>query len=123
MEQDVKIIRKYRNNRFTLPKAFRDHFAGSGEFNVVITRGQDKCLSLVAKDEFMQSVGKLDSYNNRILVRHYLADALPVQPDSSGRILIPEELLSYAGINNECCFIRRKTPSGVWKYEIRSPGK
>lgn len=120
MEQETRVIRKYRGNRFTFPKEFRDHFETENGFDAVITGGGDGCLELYSKDEFMKIVSKLDSYNNRILLRHFMASAEKLNPDSRWRVRIPENLLEYAGITDSCRFIRRKRPTGTWKYEIRA---
>ncbi len=85
--------------RITIPARFREVWDGA----VVITRGLDRCLSIYPKtvwDEIAQKVNSLPITDprGRLLRRVFFADAVSVEPDRQGRVLLPERLREYAGL-------------------------
>ncbi len=86
--------------RLTIPSRFRDDLAGR---NVVVTRGLDRCLTiypLPVWDEIAQKVNALPITDprGRALRRIFFADAMDAELDRQGRILIPDRLREYAGL-------------------------
>jgi MraZ protein len=86
--------------RLTIPSRFREELTGS----VVVTRGLDRCLAIYPMEiweEIAQKVNALPitSPQGRALRRIFFADAVDVDPDRQGRILIPERLRTYAGLH------------------------
>ena len=84
-------------NRLFIPAKHRDQL---GE-TFVITRNIDKCLSVFSMEEWEKYTDKLEqlpSTQAREIARFIYSNAADVQPDSQGRVLIPAELLAYAGI-------------------------
>ncbi len=86
--------------RITLPSRFRDDLPDS----VVVTRGLDRCLTLYPLDvwdEIAQKVNALPITDprGRALRRVFFADAVNVELDRQGRILLPERLREYAGLD------------------------
>lgn len=87
--------------RITIPSRFRDELLGG----LVITRGLDRCLSLYPMGVWKEIADKVNalpitSPQGRALRRLFFADATDVAPDRQGRILIPERLLEYAGLDS-----------------------
>ncbi|MGC9357161.1 MAG: division/cell wall cluster transcriptional repressor MraZ [Anaerolineae bacterium] len=87
--------------RITIPSRFRDELLGG----LIITRGLDPCLALYPTDiwkEIAQKVNALPltSPQGRALRRLLYADAVDVVPDRQGRVLVPERLLVYAGLES-----------------------
>lgn len=69
----------------------------------VVTRGLDHCLFLYTKDEWLKLAGKLASLpiakaNTRAFARLMLAGAMDVALDKQGRIVLPDYLREYAGL-------------------------
>ncbi len=86
--------------RVTIPSRFRDDLRGE----VVLTRGLDQCLTLYPMsvwEELAQKVNHLPITDprGRALRRVFFADAVNMVPDRQGRILIPERLRAYAGLD------------------------
>jgi MraZ protein len=86
--------------RLTIPSRFREELTGS----VVVTRGLDTCLTIYPMEiweEIAQKVNALPitSPQGRALRRLFFADAVDVEPDRQGRILVPERLREYAGLS------------------------
>jgi len=88
--------------RVALPAKFRKEIGKKS----IITRGLDKCLFVYQWDEWQKvaealsnlSTGKQDTRN---FVRIFLSGAAEVETDSLGRILIPEHLKKYAGLEEK----------------------
>jgi len=88
--------------RLTLPAKFRPEL-GQG---VVVTRGVDKCLFIFTTEEFQrlaERIGELPmtQAEGREFSRHFFSGALDVEVDKQGRILIPQNLRDYAGLDGE----------------------
>ena len=91
-----------RKGRFTLPVAFREELGDDG---AILTRGFDKCLFLFPRDFFeawrlqIRTLPITDP-NGRALRRLIFSSAAEVTPDGQGRIILPQFLRQYAGIDS-----------------------
>ena len=88
--------------RLIVPKQFRDQLGT--EF--MITRGLDGCLFAYPMDEwadFEEKLSKLPLTNKkaRTVVRFFAAGAPLCEMDKQGRVLIPENLREFAGMQKE----------------------
>ena len=88
--------------RIALPAKFRSKITGGA----IITRGIDKCLFVFTGKDWEVLAQKLialplSQANSRAFVRLMLSGAADVELDSQGRILIPDYLRKYAGLNKE----------------------
>lgn len=86
--------------RVAVPVKFRAMLKGGA----VVTRGLDNCLFLYAKKEWQELAGKLaklpiSQANTRAFARLMLAGAMEVDFDNQGRIMLPEYLRKFAGLN------------------------
>jgi MraZ protein len=91
-----------QKGRVAVPVKFRSNFADGA----VITRGLDKCLFIFSTKEWRILAEKLTSLplsqsNSRAFARLMLAGAVDVNVDSQGRVLIPDYLRKYAGLERE----------------------
>ncbi len=87
-------------NRVSLPAKFRKELGR----RLVVTRGLDHCLYVYARKTWEVEAKKYaaQTYGNaasRGLARLFLAGSAEAEVDSAGRILVPENLKSFAGIN------------------------
>jgi MraZ protein len=116
------LIGEYKHNidpkkRIALPAKFRREI---GE-NAVISKGQEKCLYVYPLKEWQQVAENLSKLptgqaQNRAFARLVLAEARDVEIDALGRILIPDNLKTYAQLADEAIII------GVYKrLEIWNP--
>lgn len=88
--------------RMSLPAKFRIALGKS----IVITRGLDNCLFVYSTAQWEKVVSKLTelsygSADSRAFVRFSMGGAVEVSVDKSGRILIPDFLAEFAGLENE----------------------
>ena len=77
-----------------------------GALKFVVNRGIEKCLSLYTVDEWNVISAKIKKYNDfnpkvRDFKRGFFNGATMVEVDSAGRLLLPKQLLEYAGIKKD----------------------
>lgn len=101
--------------RLILPAKFRDELADG----VVITRGQERCLYVFSKREFASVHEKIrqapvTSEEARKYLRVFLSGATEEQPDKQGRVLLPQLLREYAGLNKDLTIIGVGARAEIW---------
>lgn len=101
--------------RLTIPAKFRDEL----ESGVVITRGLDGCLWAYSRSEWdalADKIGQLPTTNQaaRNFSRFMFSSAFDSIPDRQGRILLPQKLRDYAGIQAETVIIGVKNKLEIW---------
>jgi MraZ protein len=87
--------------RLMIPARYRDLLEG-GAF---ITQGFDKCLMVMTEPYFKQVYERIEAMNladptARLLRRLILANAYPVEADKVGRILLPQNLRTFLGVES-----------------------
>ena len=87
--------------RLMIPARFREMLEGGA----YITQGFDKCLMVMTEDYFKQVYERIEAMNladptARLLRRLILSNAYPVEVDKVGRILVPQNLRAFLGIEN-----------------------
>lgn len=87
--------------RLMVPARYRDLLA-AGAF---ITQGFDKCLMVMTDSYFQQVYERINNMNladptARMLRRLILSNAYPIDVDKVGRILVPQNLRSFLGIES-----------------------
>lgn len=107
-----------KKNRIIIPSKLRD---GLGE-TFIMTKGLDSCLYIYPKSEWQIFEQKLKSLpltdkNVRSFVRFFFSGANEMEPDKMGRVLIPQSLLSYAGIEGEVVSVGMMDRVEVWSKE------
>lgn len=85
-----------------VPKKFRADLSKGA----VVTRGLDSCLFLYTRKEWQKLAEKLANLpfaqaNTRAFARLMLAGAMDVDIDKQGRIILPEYLRAFAGLQKE----------------------
>jgi MraZ protein len=101
--------------RLFLPARFRDRLADG----LVVTRGQERCLYVFPKDEFLRVA---DAMRNapvtskvvRDFLRVFLSGASDEVPDKQGRVTVPSNLRDYAGLTRDCTVIGAGARVEVW---------
>lgn len=104
--------------RLFLPAKFRDELAEG----VVITRGQEHCLYVWPRAEFVQFTEQLRAApithrGARDFARMLAAGASDEVPDKQGRVTIPQGLRSYAGLDRECTVVGAMTRVEIWSSQ------
>lgn len=83
------------------------------------------CLEMYPMDqwnELMQKMGQLNRFNrkNNDFIRRFTAGVKTVELDTAGRLLIPKDLISFAGISKEIVISSAINIVEIWdknKYE------
>lgn len=103
--------------RLFIPAKHREQLGES----FVITRNVDKCLSVFSMAEWEKYTDKLEqlpSTQAREIARFIYSNAAEVQPDAQGRVLVPAELLDYAGILKSAVVVGCGRRAEIWAEEI-----
>jgi MraZ protein len=101
--------------RLFLPAKFRDELAGG----VVITRGQERCLFVFTRADFLAKAEELQSASltsraARDYSRMFFSSASDEIPDKQGRVTLPQPLRQYAGLSKDCVVIGANTRLEIW---------
>ncbi len=105
--------------RINIPAKLRKSVSPEANDTFVITRGFEQCLFIYPQDEWNKlenSMRELSPSNSqhRFLVRTLLQWVAESQLDGQARITIPQELLKFAGIENEVVIIGVLERIEVW---------
>ena len=103
--------------RLALPRRVREQL-GDPE-TLFVTPGPDQCLWLYTQADLEQLAAKLDQApatdaEARVFRRLYFAQTEAVDVDGTGRILIPERLIQFAGLRHEVVLIGVRDHLELW---------
>jgi MraZ protein len=103
--------------RLALPKRVREQLGDPA--TVFVTPGPDQCLWLYTQASLEGLAEKLDrapatDAEARVFRRLYFAQTEAVDVDRSGRILIPDRLLQFAGLQHEAILIGVRDHLELW---------
>ena len=111
---------KYRHTvdpkgRLFVPSKLREELGEA----FYVTLGLDHCLSVYTEAGW-QSI--LDKYNALPIsqarkMRFLFANAAKCEPDSQGRILLPQKLRAYAGLDKDVVIIGVSNRAEIWNAE------
>lgn len=104
--------------RLSLPFKFRRELGKK----VIITKGFDGCLAVYTKEgwkKVMEELKKLSTTKSegRKLNRSFLGGAAEVTLDKLGRILLPDPLKEYAGLNKNVTICGLLNKLEIWDSE------
>ena len=111
--------------RFLLPAGFKKQLPENGVEVFVINRGFEKCLSLYTIESWQPLFGELSKLNDfdpkvRQFKRYFLNGATQVTPDGAGRLLLPKNLMEYAGLEKDIVLVSAIDKLEIWdktKYQ------
>lgn len=99
--------------RLSVPSKMRDKLGT--EFMAAAV--MDHCISLYSMEEWeklMAGLAEMPLTKSRKLQRYLASNAVDVQVDSHGRILLPKHLLEYANLEKEATVIGAGNHAEVW---------
>lgn len=101
--------------RVAIPSKFRKVLGKKA----IVTKGIDKCLTVYTLGEWKKVAKKLEELpssrvNVRGFVRVMLAGAVDITLDKLGRILIPDYLKEYAGLEKDVVVVGLSNKIEVW---------
>lgn len=102
-------------NRMSLPVKFRKEMGK----HVVVAPGLDNCLSIFTTKEWEKISSKLSdssmlTSDNRSFSRFMFGQAVNVEVDANGRILIPENLKNRSGLSTKVIVIGVQNRAEIW---------
>ncbi|ANE50555.1 division/cell wall cluster transcriptional repressor MraZ [Flavisolibacter tropicus] len=108
--------------RFLLPAGFKRQIPESEITRFVVNRGFEKCLSLYPMQSWKPLYDQISTLNDfdpkvREFRRYFLNGAIEVEPDSAGRILIPQNLKDYAGLGKDIVLVAAVNKIEIWDRE------
>jgi len=101
--------------RLAIPARFREELAAG----VVLTRGIDRCLALYPMATWLPLAEKVSGLpitdpDARTFRRMVFAEAVDLELDAQGRILLPPELRQYAEIDRDAYVVGVNTSIEIW---------
>lgn len=101
--------------RLTLPARWRSELAAG----VFVTRGLDDCLFVFPKDKFEAIAKEIDLQgielaDSRSFARYFLGMASDAETDKQGRVLIPQNLRTFAKLDGEVMVVGVASRIEVW---------
>jgi MraZ protein len=108
--------------RFLLPAGFKRQLPEGEITTFVINRGFEKCLSLYPMQSWAPLYSQISTLNDfdprvREFRRFFLNGAIEVEPDTAGRILIPQNLKEYAGLGKDIVLAAAVDKIEIWDKE------
>lgn len=99
--------------RLFMPAKFRDNLGDC----FIVTKGLDNCLFVYSIDEWKnleEKIRALPLARSRDLQRFFFSGATEVQADKQGRILLPQNLRTYAELNKDVMVIGASNRAEIW---------
>ena len=110
--------------RLLLPSALKKQFLSHLEHGFVLKRSVfEKCLELHPMQEWnnvMADLNKLNRFKrkNMTFIRTYTAGVKLIDLDSSGRLLVPKDLISYANLSKNLVLASGINIIEIWDKEL-----
>jgi MraZ protein len=103
--------------RLVLPKRIREQVGDVTQ--LFVTPGPDQSLWIYTKDELERLSAKLDQtpatdVEARVFRRLFFAQMEAVEIDRTGRILVPERLVQFAGLEHEVVLLGVRDHLELW---------
>ena len=104
--------------RLIVPAKFRENLGDQ----FVVTKGLDNCLFVYPNDEWQKFEEKLQTLplinkEARRFTRFFLAGAATVDVDKQGRILLPQILREFAGLEKDVVLVGVGSRIEIWSKE------
>ena len=104
--------------RVSIPARFRDLFRAG----IVLTQGYDPCILIYTQQQWQEtsqvvSARPMTQARSRLLKRLTFASAYEDTLDRQGRVILPQRLRGYAGIEEEVVFAGVGSAVELWSRE------
>lgn len=104
-------------NRLIIPSKIKEQLGDT----ITILRGSDKCLTLYSAEEwesYAKKISELPTTQVRALTRYLYSNSIEVQPDSQGRVMLPAEMVRFAGITKNIITVGCGKYAEIWSEEV-----
>jgi len=120
MYRGITAINLDEKGRLALPTRYRDYLFASADNQVVVTIDtEENCLLLYPFPDWEEIEAKIEalpSFNPaaRRIQRLLIGHAAEINIDSSGRILVPQLLREYAGLDKQVVLVGQGKKFEIW---------
>ena len=109
--------------RISIPARLRKQVSPDSNDTFIMTQGTDKCIDIYPLDQWNLLEAKLLKLNlfqpdDARFTRMFLQNAFDDTLDTQARILIPQNLLIYAGITKEVLILGVTTKIELWNPSV-----
>ena len=108
-------------NRLAVPPKYREALAQEKGRSFFLTSGMEGCLYLFLPSQWeklladdLKTFSLPDKETERAFKRKFFSEAVEVEPDSQGRVLIPQYLKEHAGLKGEVLVQGAGNRAEVW---------
>ena len=106
-------------SRFLLPAGFKKQLPEGENAQFVINRGFEKCLTLYpiqSWEPIFSEISKLNDFDPKVreFRRYFLNGATLADLDSAGRLLIPQNLKTHAGLEKDIVLVSAINKIEIW---------
>ncbi|HAZ29220.1 TPA: division/cell wall cluster transcriptional repressor MraZ [candidate division WWE3 bacterium] len=107
-------------NRIALPKKLRDQIAGN---EIILSKGFEACVFVYAREDWEREWEKqvdnsIADPKTRQLKRYVFSGAADAVLDDQGRVVVPQSLKSYAGLEKEVVIIGAGDHMELWAKKV-----
>src|SRR5688572_23075962 len=108
--------------RFLLPAGIKRQLPENENTRFVINRGIEKCLSLYPLQSWQPLYDQISLLNDfdpevRKFRRYFLNGAIEAEPDTAGRILIPQNLREHAQLGKDIILAAAVDKIEIWSKD------
>ncbi len=116
MFQGAALLSLDAKGRMTVPARHRDALASDSGGSITLTRSPDGCLMLFPQSQWLLFRQKITALpvSAQWWKRIYLGNAVDVEIDSGGRVLISPELRDEAGLSKEVRLVGMGAYFEIW---------
>src|SRR5450432_1103255 len=105
--------------RFLLPSGFKKQLPEGANENFVVNRGFEKCLGLYPMKSWKPIFSEISALNDfdpkvRQFRRYFLNGATQLELDSASRLLLPKNLMEYAGLEKDIVLVSAVNKIEIW---------
>ncbi len=103
-------------NRLIIPAKLKEQLGAT----ITIIKDADKCLTVYSAEEWANYTAKLNELpksKSREVTRFLCSNAVEVQPDGQGRVLLPQGMVEYAGITKNVVTVGCGKYVEIWSEE------
>ena len=123
MFRGVTTLNLDAKGRMAIPTRYRERLQETCASRLVLTVDRDRCLLLYPETEWSEIERKLKSLPSfdkaaRALQRLYIGHAQDMEMDAQGRISLPSELRSFAGLEKRVAMVGQGNKFELWDEEV-----
>ncbi|MBR6808547.1 MAG: division/cell wall cluster transcriptional repressor MraZ [Clostridia bacterium] len=103
-------------NRLIIPAKLKEQLGG----NITIIKDSEKCLCVYSEEEWKNYTAKFNELTKseaKAVARYIYSNAIEVQPDSQGRVLLPQAMIDFAGITKNVITVGCGKYAEIWAEE------